>query len=52
LYYFLVINYIWSTAEDKKWKEDEINAYLVYFPEEDYEYTIPRGCLKLFSKEE
>ena len=37
---------------DKKWKDDEISAYLVYFPEEDYEYTIPRECLKLFSKEE
>ena len=37
---------------DKKWKDDEINAFLVYFPEEDYEYTIPRGCLKLFSKQD
>ena len=37
---------------DNKWKDDEISAYLVYFPEEDYEYTIPRECLRLFSKEE
>ena len=36
---------------DKKWKDDEISAYVVYFPEEDYEYTIPKGCLQLFSKE-
>jgi hypothetical protein len=37
---------------DKKWKEEEISAFLVYFPEEDYEYTIPYGCLELFSKED
>ena len=38
--------------ELKKWKEEEISAFLVYFPEEDYEYTIPYGCLELFSKED
>tara|TARA_R110002051_G_scaffold297371_1_gene363705 strand:- start:267 stop:692 length:426 start_codon:yes stop_codon:yes gene_type:complete len=32
-----------------KWKEDVINAFLVYFSEEDYEYTIPKSCLQLFS---
>ena len=32
-----------------RWKEDVINAFLVYFPEEDYEYTIPKSCLRLFS---
>jgi hypothetical protein len=37
---------------DKKWKEDEISAFLVYFPEEEYEYTIPIGCLQLFSKQD
>jgi len=35
---------------DGKWKNEEIFAFLVYFPEDDYEYTIPRSCLKLFSK--
>jgi hypothetical protein len=35
---------------DQKWKEDSIEAFLVYFPEDDYEYTIPCGCLQLFSK--
>ncbi len=34
---------------NKKWKSEEINAFLVYFPEDDYEYTIPLGCLQLFS---
>jgi hypothetical protein len=34
---------------DGKWKDDVINAFLVYFPEEDYEYTIPKSCLRLFS---
>ena len=34
---------------DKKWKKEEISAFLVYFPEDDYEYTIPYGCLQLFS---
>ena len=35
---------------DGKWKNDVINAYLVYFAEEDCEYTIPKSCLQLFSK--
>tara|TARA_R100000406_G_C3089378_1_gene119099 strand:- start:50 stop:472 length:423 start_codon:yes stop_codon:yes gene_type:complete len=26
-----------------------IESFLVYFPEEDYTYTLPRGCLQLFS---
>jgi hypothetical protein len=34
---------------DKEWENEEISAFLVYFPEEDYEYTIPYGCLQLFS---
>jgi len=34
---------------DGKWTEDSIHAFLVYFPEEDYEYTIPCNCLQLFS---
>jgi len=33
---------------DGKWKDDVINAFLVYFPENDYEYTIPKSCLQLF----
>ena len=32
-----------------RWKSDAINAFLVYFPEDDYEYTIPINCLRLFS---
>ena len=32
-----------------RWKEDTINAFLVYFPEEGCEYTIPKSCLRLFS---
>ena len=35
---------------DKKWTKNEIEAFLVYFPEDDYQYTIPRSCLQLFSK--
>ena len=34
---------------DGKWKDDKIHAFLVYFPEEECEYTIPISCLKLFS---
>jgi hypothetical protein len=34
---------------DGKWKDDTIKAFLVYFPEDDYEYTIPKTCLQLFS---
>ena len=34
---------------DEKQTNNVIDAYLVYFPEEDYEYTIPRNCLQLFS---
>jgi len=33
---------------DGRWKDDVINAFLVYFPEDDYEYTIPKSCLQLF----
>ena len=33
---------------DGKWKNEEIHAFLVYFSEEDYEYTIPKSCLQLF----
>ena len=33
---------------DGKWKDDVIKAFLVYFPENDYEYTIPKSCLQLF----
>ena len=33
---------------DGKWKDDTINAFLVYFSEDDYEYTIPKSCLQLF----
>ena len=35
---------------DGNWTDDSIEAFLVYFPEEDYEYTIPCSCLQLFSK--
>ena len=28
-----------------------VDSYLVYFAEEDYTYTLPRGCLQLFSKQ-
>jgi len=34
---------------DEKQTNTMVDAYLVYFPEEDYEYTIPRSCLQLFS---
>jgi len=34
---------------DGKWKDDLINAFLVYFPEENCEYTIPKSCLQIFS---
>ena len=34
---------------DGNWGDDSIAAFLVYFPEEDYEYTIPCSCLQLFS---
>lgn len=27
-----------------------IDSYLVYFAEEDYTYTIPKSCLRIFSK--
>ena len=27
-----------------------VDSYLVYFAEEDYTYTIPKNCLRLFSK--
>ena len=33
-----------------KWKDDTIEAFLVYFPEDEYEYTIPKACLQIFSK--
>jgi hypothetical protein len=49
----IIDNTVIRTSDfDKKWKDDEIYAFLVYFPEEDYEYTIPRECLKLFSKQD
>ena len=35
---------------DGTWTNDEIHAFIVYFPQDDYEYTIPRSCLQLFSK--
>ena len=35
---------------DGKWTNDSINAFLVHFAEDDYEYTIPRSCLQIFSK--
>ena len=34
---------------DGKWTDDKIDAFLVYFSDVDYEYTIPCGCLRLFS---
>ena len=34
---------------DGTWTNDEIHAFIVYFPQDDYEYTIPRSCLQLFS---
>ena len=36
---------------DGKWKDDVINAFLVYFPEDSCEYTIPKTCLQLFFPE-
>ena len=33
---------------DGKFTDEDIKAYLVYFPEEDYEFTIPCSCLQLF----
>jgi hypothetical protein len=34
---------------DGEWDNSTINACLVYFSEDDYEYTIPTSCLQLFS---
>ena len=34
---------------DGKWKDDVINAFLVYFSEDNYEYTVPKTCLQIFS---
>ena len=34
---------------DGRWVDDSIEAFLVYFAEEDCEYTIPKSCLRLFS---
>ena len=34
---------------DGNWKDDSINAFLVYFAEADCEYTIPHSCLQIFS---
>jgi len=34
---------------DGDWTNDIIHAFLVFFPEMDYEYTIPCNCLRLFS---
>ena len=35
---------------DGSWSEEVIDAFLVYFPQDDYKYTIPRSCLQLFYK--
>ena len=35
---------------DGKETHNVIASFLVYFPEDDYSYTIPRNCLQLFSK--
>ena len=32
------------------WTKEEIEAFVVFFPSTDCEYTIPCGCLRLFSK--
>jgi len=37
-----------SDFDGEETRED-IKAFLVYFPEEDYKYTIPKSCLQLFS---
>jgi len=43
-------NIIRTNDLDGEWTNEEIHAFLVYFPEDDYEYTIPKSCLQLFSK--
>ena len=35
---------------DGKETHNVIASFLVYFPEDNYSYTIPRNCLRLFSK--
>jgi len=35
---------------DGTWTDEVIDAFLVYFPQDDYKYTIPRSCLQLFYK--
>ena len=38
-----------TSDHDRKWTNHAVDAFLVYFPEVDYEYTIPRSCLRIFS---
>ena len=47
----IISNTVIRTSDfDSRWKSDSIEAFLVYFPEDDYKYTIPKSCLQLFSK--
>jgi len=39
-----------SSNFDGKEINSFVDSYLVYFAEEDYTYTIPKNCLRLFSK--
>ena len=43
-------NIIKTEDFDGKETHNVIASFLVYFPEDDYSYTIPRNCLRLFSK--
>ena len=40
-----------TTDLDGSWTEEVIDAFLVYFPQDDYKYTIPKSCLQLFYKD-
>ena len=39
-----------SSDFDERGINSFVDSYLVYFAEEDYAYTIPKNCLRLFSK--
>ena len=40
-----------TTDLDGSWTEEFIDAFLVYFAQDDYKYTIPKSCLQLFYKD-
>ena len=40
-----------TTDLDGSWTEEVIDAFLVFFPQDDCKYTIPKSCLRLFYKD-